>query len=754
MSTFLSLMACLEPPEPVSGGALERSLEESLIVGFGHGMAFDDAGQEVTLDKDVILYNQEQLLASLPPQTDKKDLIYGYVKDTIVAQALYADVLLEGRTDLEAGRLRALNHGLRWHYLLEILGEKGPQVGETWRRGVPKDAATKLESKGVKVLMSIGSGGKDYQEACKAAGVPVPPSVFGKGWTSHGELSDTFILQGLQAMLWSYTSAEPEGICLALPRYGSSTDPTADFLGVICLGTRSSQACFWDPPRGVQFARDVEVSLSEFLGGADLTAKPDVCSDCHAGENPYIVHPDEPAFADVLAESGNLTMPLSWHEPLVDASWPQNPGPTRALEAIESPGRCDSCHTDGGAGRFPAISQELEGYCDFVLSNAVARTMPQGDAPEPYRAHKDALLAMCEVPSSSGEVVTADDLSDDPDFVSAPVVIEPLYACSSEVAVRGARLGAKVTLYVDGQPYGPVEVRDPDHVVFEVSALEDGDKVEVEQNVEGTLSERGAAIVKSHKVDYPNGLPAPVIDPIVYECASRIRIQHVPGANVTVSTDGGSPVGRSTAHRYAIRQPQGAPFTVGMSFVATDELCGDESPPSAPVAAGKAPEFMPAPTFDPPEIFEGQELVTLATLVRGATTELSDGTSAWSTDSWPAVRYTHFDLGGPLRDGASLSAEQELCKPSPPVQSPKTLECDELSAPRLEPPRAGQDLVVVAEAVPGATIRIYDAADIEVGDGSGVVVGLSRELISSDVLRAVQQVGACTSAEAYQIEVD
>ena len=99
------------------------------------------------------------------------------------------------------------------------------------------------------------------------------------------------------------------------------------------------------------------------------------CSDCHAGENPYIVHPEKAPFIGL----SNSIASTGWHQPLVDASWPQNPGPTNLLDAVTSTRTCDGCHTSGSAGRFPELSTELRGYCSAVLSSAVRETMPPGE---------------------------------------------------------------------------------------------------------------------------------------------------------------------------------------------------------------------------------------------------------------------------------------------------------------------------------------------------------------------------------------
>lgn len=162
---------------------------------------------------------------------------------------------------------------------------------------------------------------------------------------------------------------------------------------------------FWDNQKGnKQFTvpRRKEMPLIEFGGGADLESVGGVCTECHAGENPFVIHPNtalglpELMFA-IRGDMNSPRLPLfarDWYEPLVKPSWPQNPGP------IDSPGRCALCHRTGGeGGRFPQISPDLGAYCNAILRNAISRTMPPAPlVPGSLRKdpHPRALLAMCD----------------------------------------------------------------------------------------------------------------------------------------------------------------------------------------------------------------------------------------------------------------------------------------------------------------------------------------------------------------------
>ena len=224
------------------------------------------------------------------------------------------------------------------------------------------------------------------------------------GWKSQGFIptADQFI-EGTPAEVRTYTS--PEGMCYALPRYTDSTKSTVMLDGVICLGKQSSKVCFWDNqwtdpatgtrtqfefPAGSQIPIGVpSVTGGKYQAGGTEIANPNlggICTDCHAGENPFITHPKSN-----LAESGPKvlweslsqspqslpTMPVNRYDPIVAADWPQNQLSQAASTLTML--TCASCHVKGNAGRLPHISNKLSSYCTFIFQNAIARTMPPSD---------------------------------------------------------------------------------------------------------------------------------------------------------------------------------------------------------------------------------------------------------------------------------------------------------------------------------------------------------------------------------------
>lgn len=234
--------------------------------------------------------------------------------------------------------------------------------------------------------------GAAYMAACQSAGVPTPPDWGTAQWISRGTLGQVFISTSSTAEVFTYESANPRGICFALPR---SSGNTISLLGIICQGNDVGKSCYWDNQsnkNSFPIAKNTIVPIASFAGGADLEGgSGGVCTDCHAGNNPFIVHPGSPL------DRGPIMTPNKWNDPLAPASWPQNAGPTTILEGIAlSPGdgSCLACHGQSSGRRFPILSTVLPGYCSAVVLNAINKTMPSAQNPA-YAKHADAVKAWC-----------------------------------------------------------------------------------------------------------------------------------------------------------------------------------------------------------------------------------------------------------------------------------------------------------------------------------------------------------------------
>ena len=117
------------------------------------------------------------------------------------------------------------------------------------------------------------------------------------------------------------------------------------------------------------------IPLTAFESGADLENHTGgVCSDCHSGENIFIVHP----FTTLERNSENPTAKTNvnaflqsdrWVDPIVAGSWPQNPGPMTSLTGIDDVELTDEQlqKTCLGCHELPQVSEGIGDFCNAIL---------------------------------------------------------------------------------------------------------------------------------------------------------------------------------------------------------------------------------------------------------------------------------------------------------------------------------------------------------------------------------------------------
>jgi hypothetical protein len=317
------------------------------------------------------------------------------------------------RTDHQMlGKLRALAFALQWKLpdgagLTTAEGRQpfalDPDVSRKLE-APPGDAAIAWKSAGTAALATVNLG-QAYINECIAQQVPIPPPINRMdaagltGWKSQGfiPMAEQFIGQEAgPSPAEVRTFSSPQGMCIALPRYSNPSMGTVVLDGVICLSKITSKVCFWDNQMGgsgFSFPAGTQIPI----GVADLAIDPSgryqaggfellggtggVCTDCHAGENPYIVHPDSNLgrifFGDLKLPPQSLpTFAPNRYDPIVASAWPQN---QLSQTFATSPTVCTGCHVKGDAGRFPHLSNQLPGYCGTVLRKAILQTMPPFD---------------------------------------------------------------------------------------------------------------------------------------------------------------------------------------------------------------------------------------------------------------------------------------------------------------------------------------------------------------------------------------
>jgi hypothetical protein len=613
--------------------------------------------------------------------------------------------------------------------------------------------------------------GTDYIAECQAAGVPVPTMVNDGTWENHGILSNEFIETSLFAEVWSWVSSSPRGICLSLPRHTAEVGGLTKITGVICMGIESSKVCYFDSPGDVYFEGGWTRGphpMSDFVAGAALaTNGGGECTDCHAGENPFIVHPDEPAFRDFAADrSIDLRFPDEWPEPIVVADWPMNPGPIESLGAVPGGERgCTTagCHVRGpGSGRLPMGSMdELTSWCYTILPTALSRpTMPPAGAPGNYTAHRTVLNRLCQTPRS-GVIRFGTGPTDNVMVLSPPRILTPLYLCGEAIGVIGMRHGAEVILERDGATVA-TKTAQGERVEFlrsELGAMGMAGTWTARQRVGGVTSGPSAAVTaRDILADYPGGLPAPRIDPtLIHACAQSIAVMHVAGTTLEVrrvrlGTTTTWTVGGNSSGYSAVGTD--APLAV-QDTLSVRQRCGSGafsawSTPGASVRAEPAP--VPRPFIDDEEAFAGQRVVTVTGLSEGARVELGPLMSG----SWP-VGYLDVGIGAALGRTLlttdALPLRQRLCTVSAPDVIVRPRPCSELPAPEIATPLSGTRFVTFSEYVPSSVLRV-SSGGIEIGDGSGYELTLSRDLVIGETLVVTQEFpGTCAAQSHFEAVV-
>lgn len=369
---------------PTASAALDRNEPVSYA---GHGVLYDYYGEAVVPTQEFVTTAQQYYLQKLksiatPAQQQelnaKQESLAGLALSD--KELLYANYrLLEWYIGVvnpdDASRYRSRNKLLRQKILSsnEVIESNFQTIGMAQFEPTV-GLRSSISAAGLPesiMLFSTSLGGDDYKIECEANSVPSPPGWGDSDWDDVGILGadEDFIGRTTEGLVHTYKSTAPEGLCIALPRKSGST---IGLLGVICMSKVTGKTCFWDNQVGgvtqsLTVGEPQPIPGPKFSGGIDLTSlDAGECTSCHAGENPFNMHPNTNLGSPTIP-SADL-FPDVWYKPIVNPDWAQNAGPGSLI----SGNNCTTCHTDGGqGGRFPEISTKIRGYCNDVLRKAV-----------------------------------------------------------------------------------------------------------------------------------------------------------------------------------------------------------------------------------------------------------------------------------------------------------------------------------------------------------------------------------------------
>ncbi len=584
---------------------------------------------------------------------------------------------------------------------------------------------------------------------------------------NRGEITTEFLSQQFEAELWTWEIEA--GICMALPRW-EGNDKSALF-GLICFGYNTGNTCFWDNKADTSLSRYQAHSIDDLIGGAALEGNAQgTCTNCHAGENPFVVDPSEDAFAGLWGISGD-----NWPTPIVHEEWIGNPGPISSLGPVPSgQGKCTECHDEANGMRFPLLLEEhtgAEAYCQAVLGNSIEPTAvaPIASMPPSFATTSSMniqagrLWDYCEKgpPSDYSEEV---DFDPPEPSVLSPLDLGPYYECAQTVSVRSAAPGATVELKTDTQ--GPfTALATGSTVVFELDEpLENLENVYAEQSLNGITSPS----VFEKAYTYPNDLPAPVFyHTPLYACASSVAINNVPGATLVVqhvrNDNTVQEVELSTFAEHSSVVLAGDPvespekrFETGDVLVAQQRLC-KTSPKSPDEPVELFNQNMETPIIR--TLREGQATLTATRLVQGGSLHVFRNaqlmTGVWSNPA--TARHLglliHPALNEPLQKGDDIQLAHRLCD-APVWAQTEVIACDPASlAPEVLPAFEGNNFIVVEDGIFGATVNVYAEGLSHIGTGAGAEVNLIRNLVKDEKIWVTQSLPGCEPTTATKLTV-
>lgn len=252
----------------------------------------------------------------------------------------------------------------------------------------------------------LEGGRPDYLAECRANRVPIPPDWPSPQWgESLGTLPRAFVASGYTAELYAYQDPAVPGVCLALPRKAGSS---IQALGIICQGDERGKACFWDNIDSATGARlqgeDLRLSIANLQNGSSLAEN---CTNCHRGDNAFLVHPEDPPFREALTRFD--LAPRARYSPIGQSHW-SNPGPLY-FPTPQLPSRtCAECH------EIPEPHSSGDPYCR-VLQQASMQTMPRGGPPvgwpapadSPFSTDMQFLVGHCNLRGRAASTVRIDE---------------------------------------------------------------------------------------------------------------------------------------------------------------------------------------------------------------------------------------------------------------------------------------------------------------------------------------------------------
>jgi hypothetical protein len=348
-------------------------------------------------------------------------------------------------------------------------------------------------------------------------------------------------------------------------------------------------------------------------------------------------------------------------------------------------------------------------------------------------------------------------LREDPGLLSPPYLMQP-YQCALSVTVYGFVPHATLDIEVAAAVVVSQQVGFPEPVGATVklpAPLVTGQDIRVRQRLGATAQSDFSApvTVLDHTKEFPAGPPRPGISPTpLYECGVRTSVTNLlAGGTVWLTVDGtevGKVAGCSPQQGVNVNPAYGPDQHVRAWF----EMCNDLSPPSQEQITQKPLVLLPTPGFEP--IYAGGEQLIINNITNGArVTLLRRGVNQGTWGCWGGT--LQVGLNPPFSAGEGFDATQEMC-PGDPASFTGTgtvATCASLPAPKIGPVQGGDTRIIITQAAPGATIKVW-VNSLHVATGSAPVVPLGGTVLKlGDIIHVVQDLSGCKGQTALEVKV-
>jgi hypothetical protein len=349
---------------------------------------------------------------------------------------------------------------------------------------------------------------------------------------------------------------------------------------------------------------------------------------------------------------------------------------------------------------------------------------------------------------------------DAPGGTLSPPMISAVDDCSAHVYVDSYMPKATVKVILNGTMV--IGTATPVFAFTSVKLTQQvhfGDKLSATQSVNGLTSAPSNPPVVVGKM--PSPLPAPVIDPPIYQCGRVVPVSDLlPGVTVSVNdlSAGNAAIGTGfTPNDWgsAFDPVVTSQLLTGHKIAATQTACGTSvSPVSAAVAVLPEPLPLKPPSLDQPVV--GNDALTLHDLYTGALIQALDHTTA--IGSGLATGSSNWMKVAPIAATGVITATQTLCHHSPP--SKPLQPTNKLPAPVL--------LAPICPKAPYATARntTIDATLVLLKNGAvagnggaapgDVPIGIAPPgaFAKGDKVQVVQYIGTVVSPPSNTVIVD